>query len=127
MWNVECGVWNEICFQEEVIGAKSPTEMFVFTQRRRGRRVHTEEYFSHRNHGNHRNDERVRTELYLYKLCRARRSKAKPNLILKVISAKNIYNGINGNKRERNGNGSPITWREPKKRASRPFDGASLP
>ena len=97
---MECGMWNEICFQEKVIGAKGPTEMFILTQRRRERRVHTEEYFSHRNHGNHRTDERVRTELYLYKLCRARRSKAKPNLILKVISAKNIYNGINGNKRK---------------------------
>ena len=44
-----CGMWNEICFQEKVIGAKDPAEMFILTQRRRERRVHTEEYFSHRN------------------------------------------------------------------------------
>ena len=43
---------------------------------------------SHRNGGNGRNDERVRTKLCLYKLCRARRRKAKPNLNLKVIGAK---------------------------------------
>ena len=111
---MECGMWNEICFQEEVIDAKDPAEMFILTQRRRERRVHAEEYFSHRNHGNHRNDERVRTELYLYKLCRARRSKAKPNLILKVISAKNIYNGINGKETEMDRQGTGVSRQKSK-------------
>ena len=70
---------------------RKPCGMIILTQRRRERGGHTENFIishrirvltSHRSHRSHRNDERVRTELYLYKLCQARRRKARPNYIL---------------------------------------------
>ena len=88
MWNVECGMWNEICFQEEVIGAKDPAEMFILTQRRRERRVHTEEYFSHRT------DRAASAERCLHQLCqvvmeegkaKSRKSQKINNLLMQLI------------------------------------------
>ena len=40
------------------------------------------------------NDERARTELYLYKLCRARRRKAKPKTEKAMYSVSNSISGI---------------------------------
>ena len=41
------------------------------------------------------NDERARTELYLYKLCRARRRKAKPITEKAMCSVSNNISGVN--------------------------------
>ena len=100
----------------------SPAELFILTQRRRERRVHTEDYYSHRT------DRAASAERCLHQLCQVvmEEGEAKSDF----QSDWRLYFSIT-EETEINGKteklGEYRAWRKPKKNTSRPFDGASLP